>query len=411
VAEVVVYGFVKGDIIYSIDNDTGDTLSIGALFSAASSDLDNDHIRGHARQTRFGIRSRTDTAIGQIRSQVEGDFFGGPAAGTFRLRHAFGEWDMTPNWTFLAGQTTRTAVLVPIGVPTVDFGYSAGTGGFPRAMQVRMTYHAGPISWAVAAEAPTHTTQASWPNLSAYFQFDAPGGHQFIVTGGLSDRQRQNLTLYRETRPDFLDVFEGDFDDWDAWTAVHPAVTRRTRGGVGWVVGAGANINLADIATLTVGAQYGEKGAQCTYLVHAVGGGATADTLKGGLFTAAFPGVFNDFHGDSGLGLTAGLSFNVTDTTTFNVQYGFVTTDNLLRRGDFDFDPDYRPATHIDVHTLHANILWQPVRQMRLGWEVMWGEYQIKGGDRFIVVDGEEIDRGARSKDTLRAQFGAWFFF
>jgi hypothetical protein len=45
-----------------------------ALFSAASMASERPS-SAHARQTRFGIRSRTDTAIGQIRTQVEGDFF------------------------------------------------------------------------------------------------------------------------------------------------------------------------------------------------------------------------------------------------------------------------------------------------------------------------------------------------
>jgi hypothetical protein len=387
VAEVVVYGFVKGDFIYSIDNDTGNVFSIPELFSEPSGDLDNDHLRAHAFQTRFGIRSRADTAIGQIRTQIEGDFFSAPfddPPGNFRLRHAFGEWDLMPNWTFLAGQTTRTAVLVPIGVPTVDFGYSAGVGSFPRAMQVRMTYHAGPISWAVAVEKPTRETEASWPDLSAYVQFDAPGGHEFIVSGSIQDRDRRDLNPLHTSR-------------------------ERDRGGVGWVVGAGANIRIMDIATLSTGVHYGENGGACAYILQEIGCYSQIDSFK----DVGVGGTFLDFYGADALAFQVGLSFNVTDTTTFNVQYGYSTTENLLRRGDFPgiVLTDYRPASRIESHTVHANILWQPVRQMRLGWEVMWGEYNIKGGDSDFVFLGDDWERGSRSKDALRAQFGAWFFF
>jgi hypothetical protein len=28
---------------------------------------------------------------------------------------------------------------------------------------------------------------------------------------------------------------------------------------------------------------------------------------------------------------------------------------------------------------MHANILWRPVRQMQLGWEVMWGKHTVLG--------------------------------
>lgn len=357
VAEVVIYGYVKGDVIYDFDADLGDSFYVPSLWSIGSNDDDN-HIRLHAKQTRFGIRSRVDTAIGQIRTLVEGDFFTEDSARTvshrFRLRHAYGEWDLAPYWTLLVGQTWRTAVLLPIGVTTVDFSGSAGPNGFPRSTQVRMTYHSGPISWAVAIERPSNTSDAEWPNVSAYVQFDAPGGHQFIVTGTVAD---------------YSDVPFAD-------------------GNVGWAVQAGANINLGDIATLTVGGLYG-KHEHCTYL-NQIGAwcGAFIDLDKAGAL---------DFFTDKGWGILAGLSFNITDTTSFNVQYGFSRLEN-----DFQFLEGH---DHIDVHTVHANIIWQPVRQMRLGWEVMWGRYDIDSGRGFSRAFTHRED------DAIRAQFGAWFFF
>jgi hypothetical protein len=38
-------------------------------------------------------------------------------------------------------------------------------------------------------------------------------------------------------------------------------------------------------------------------------------------------------------------------------------------------------ADHVTTQTVHANILWRPVQQMQLGWEVMWGQYDFDGGD------------------------------
>ncbi|MFW6077686.1 MAG: porin [Hyphomicrobiales bacterium] len=365
VAEVVVYGFVKGDVIYDFDGIDADAFNVGALWSRGDKD---EHIRLHANQSRFGIRSRTDTAIGQIRTQIEGDFWG---AEVFRLRHAYGEWDMTPDWTFLAGQTWRTAVLLPIGVPTVDFSSSAGTGGFPRAAQVRMTYHSGPISWAVAVEEPIVTSEADWPLLASYIQFDAPGGHQFIVTGAVADQD----TVWHD-------------DD------------------VTWAVQAGANVNLADIATLTVGGLYGEGTAACLYMSQDPFCGG--DTVTHGSFVEGDETFFlvdaGDFAADESWGVTAGLSFGVTDTTTFNVQYGISHMENEFSG---EFGPD-----ELTVQTVHANILWRPVQQMQLGWEVMWGQYDFDGGD-FERLDGDEGEvRGGRSDDdAFRAQFGAWFFF
>jgi hypothetical protein len=361
IAEVVVYGYVKGDVIYDFDGIDADTFTLGALHSR---DDKGSHVRLHARQTRFGIRSRTDTAIGQIRTQIEGHFFG--AGGAWTLRHAYGEWDMTPNWTLLVGQTWFTAGLLPIGVPLVDFGASAGVT-FSRTPQVRMTYHSGPISWAVAIEQPTFTSSAKWPNLASYLQFDAPGGHQFIVTGVVADQRGTN------------------YDNWAG-------------NDVGWAVQAGANVNLADIATLTVGGLYGQGGPLCTYL---------AQDFACGVNGFSSNKVWDDFLNDDGWGIMAGLSFGLTDTTTFNVQYGISRMQN-------EWSGWWAPD-HVTTQTVHANILWRPVQQMQLGWEVMWGQYDFDGG-QFFSGDNDcgplANRRCPGSKDdAIRAQFGAWFFF
>jgi len=374
IAEVVVYGYVKGDVIYDFDKDLGTSFYVPNIWSSTGSD--GDHIQLHALTSRFGIRSRTDTAIGQIRTQIEGDFW--PDA-VFDLRHAYGEWDMTPEWTFLAGQTWSTATLLPIGVSTVDFSSSAGPNAFPRVAQVRMTYHSGPISWAVAAEAPSYTSSAQWPNLAAYLQFDAPGGHTFIVTGVVTDADAE-----------FLGVSASELEN----TA--------DRDGVGWAVQAGANINLADIATLTVGGLYGENGAHCTYLAQHMG----CDPFDANKFERV------DFFSDAGWGVLAGLSFGITDTTTFNVQYGITRLDN--DHGAEWFTGGSWAADHVTTQTVHANILWRPVQQMQLGWEIMWGQYKFDGGEFGDEVGCGELEEDicASSKDdAIRAQFGAWFFF
>ena len=368
IAEVVVYGYVKGDVIYDFDGIDADSFTIAELFS---SDKD-EHVRLHALQTRFGIRSRTDTAIGQIRTQIEGDYW--PSA-VFDLRHAYGEWDITPNWTFLVGQTWRTAVLLPIGVSVVDFAGSAGVNGFPRAAQVRMTYHSGPVSWAVAAEAPSHRSGAEWPDLSTYIQYDVPGGHTIIASGTLVD------TSHR--------VFQGS-ESKD----------------VGWAVQAGANINLMDVASLTVAGLYGEEGAHCTYLAQdPFCGGETfrvpSRTVFGG-FDPVHPGLGGSeffFDSDRGWGVLAGLSFGLTDTTTFNVQYGISQYDNGYPGGLID---------DMTVQTVHANVLWRPVQQMQLGWEVMWGQYDF---DLDSGANVTNVDASLEKDDAIRAQFGAWFFF
>ncbi|NNF79971.1 MAG: hypothetical protein HKN05_18265, partial [Rhizobiales bacterium] len=70
VTEVTVSGYVKGDVIYDFDQDTiGDTFGAASTINGAQQNVSGVSL--HATQSRFRIRSRTDTAIGQIRTLIE----------------------------------------------------------------------------------------------------------------------------------------------------------------------------------------------------------------------------------------------------------------------------------------------------------------------------------------------------
>jgi hypothetical protein len=70
--------------------------------------------------------------------------------------------------------------------------------------------------------------------------------------------------------------------------------------------------------------------------------------------------------------------------------------------------------------------LWQPVKQMRLGWEAMWGRNELIDNPVKFFDEEDELDRACRnveadedteknhcpdSNQDFRLQFGAWFFF
>ena len=105
VHEVTVSGYVKGDFIYDTHQDLGDSFAASAITGGD----DREHVRLHARQSRFRIKSKSDTAVGQVRTLIEGDFFGVGGnesfsnSTAFRLRHAWGEWDITPSTTIGVG--------------------------------------------------------------------------------------------------------------------------------------------------------------------------------------------------------------------------------------------------------------------------------------------------------------------
>ena len=315
-------------------------------------------------QSRFRIRSRTDTAIGQIRTLIEGDFFrlnrNNPV---FRLRHAWGEWDMTPNWTLGVGRFWRISCDVFTSVGTVDFGGSAGGCSSTRAAQVRFTYTSGPVSFRFGIVEPLlgvgrtgalfgSRISPDFPNFAGALLYDVPGGHQIFVGAEVEHIDYE--------RSDGLNAVLIDDSD------------------VGWEVQGGVNINLADVATFTGHIQYGDG------ITNMLGDGHGGHILRG-----AAPNLQIDRN--QSFGAYAGLSFNITDTTQFNIQYGHA-------------NPSGGTAGFTSVNTIHANIMWRPVRQMRLGWEMVYG------WKRNTTATASIAGR-SRNEDALRGNFGAWFFF
>jgi opacity protein-like surface antigen len=352
VAEIVVYGYVKGDVIYDVDGNFNKF-----SFSMPGQDRfdrdDDEFVFLHANQSRFGIKSKVDTAVGQIRSRIEMDFFAASEREDFvddrflglgqqytiRLRQAYGEWDMTPNWTFLAGQTDQIATLSIIGVTLVDNFGDAGINGGTRFAQTRLTYHDGPLTWAVATELPEEASDSLIPGFGSFLQYDIAGGHQIIIagaTGGNIDTNKPHLQALFPDEP--FDFIHEDDDDR-----------------LGWVVGAGVNINLADIATFTAGGQYTD-GLAARWMNQLATANVSCEKFTDVVLdpdTGEPTFVPGDCDLQRAFGVTAGLTFNINDTTSFNIEGGFA--ENL------DADQNVRLAVE-NVTTVHANILWQPVK-------------------------------------------------
>jgi hypothetical protein len=376
VHEVTVSGYVKGDFIYDTRSDLGDSFGITGI--GTDNKGDREHVRLHAKQSRFRIRSRSDTAVGQVRTLIEGDFFGAGGnelftnSTAFRLRHAWGEWDVTPNTTIGIGQTWSNFSNLFAAPDTVDFSGPIGMGLNNRNPQIRITYTSGPIMFAVAVENPESdfyfnsfggpfATGAACseslaanpceandnvPDFTARMQYEAPGGHLFQVSGVL-----------RNLRVDG-DVAAGGVTGSDSELA--------------WGVQGDAAINLADIATATLAVTYGDGIGR--YLL-----GGAFSSIAG---TPANPSIRTV----ESLGVVAALSFGLTDTVTANLAGGWV----------YNNDGDTIAGQVHESMTVHANLIWQPVSRFRMGIEGMWGE--------------TDFDT-AGTNDDLRFQFGAWFFF
>ncbi len=367
VSELSVSGYVKGDMIYDFDQDNlgkdfghGTKIDEGAQKSSG--------VSFNAVQTRFRIKSKMDTAIGQVRTLVEGDFWNDD--GHFRARHAWGEWDMTPNLTLGAGQTYLTGCDTVAGLTLIDNGGSAGgCGQGTRKGTVRLAYKSGPTTFRIAVQEPFASggddtygdykveRSPDLPAVASSVRYDAPGGHQLFLGATVSP-------------VDFDNGVDASGDDISF------------EGGTAWEFQAGADVNLGDIATLTGHFDYNKGGKHLNggkeqYSFNEV----TSTENKVTTVTGIEANLLESW------GFLAGLSFDVSDSTTLNVQYGYanpVGTESETEEG------------HKSVETLHANILWRPVDQMRLGVEAVYGSKKTLEGN---------------NESALRGQFGAWFFF
>lgn len=177
-ATATLGGYIKLDAIYSIDQDTGDTTDPTAL--AIGNEAGDQTFRFHARQTRLFLRTAKSTPIGDLKTNLEGDFFGTGGnevfsnSRTFRLRHAYGSIG-----GFGAGQTWTNFMQFTAYPSTVDFNGPMGTS-FLRQAQVRYTTKsAGGAEWSVALENPEATGFASpkdrFPDVTGRFNWQGEG--------------------------------------------------------------------------------------------------------------------------------------------------------------------------------------------------------------------------------------------
>lgn len=411
VAEIVVYGYVKGDVIFDTNGMTNKySFSLQSLAPAWKDGNDDDYVNLHAFQSRFGIKSKVDTAVGQVRARIEGDFFGKGGQqggyGDFRLRQAYGEWDMAPGWTLLVGQTDYLENVTNVGIDTVDFYGDAGPLAKTRIPQVRLTWSDGPLTWAVAMEDPTYDSSTVMPNFAGFIGYDIAGGHSIQLTGVVADYDDSTgkwstPSVGSKLTPvtDAVAVSQslnGSLNYAQDDLASTPTATTTAKSsdgsGVGWSIMGGASFNLADVATANIGAAYGQG-----EIVRSLNQTASSNQRV-------------DVDGDlmEAWAIQGGLSFGINETTTFNVGAGYEDYLGSLTTNWID-----------SAVTVHANIMWQPVKQMKLGWEVMWGQidYAGEGYCTGTTLSGEGDDATASwsgckdSFNDVRLQFGAWFFF
>lgn len=166
--EASVYGYVRLNMAYDIDESIGGTAQNGLFTKLTGSDSDGE-FNSTANQSRIGFSVKKENGPKVV---VEGDFY----TGTMRLRHAYGEYK-----GLLAGQYWSNYNSFVGVTSTLDFsGLAGGAGLQHREPQLR--YTTGDFS--VSIEEPrsgfnsanSATLKQSTPVFTARYETRANGG-------------------------------------------------------------------------------------------------------------------------------------------------------------------------------------------------------------------------------------------
>ncbi len=178
-----------------------------------------------------------------------------------------------------------------------------------------------------------------------------------------------NLAGYVRYKSDAGHVFivTGEIADWD-----NPSVASAINDGLGWVVQAGMDIAVTAAVRFSAAGIYGA-------------GLPSKFCLSGNLVTPTHTATGSPFESFCTL---LGLSLDYGSGVSFNAIWSYGDTVDDVSGVAGLFTDDY--------HSIHANVIWKPVSRMKMGWEVIYANLDSNAGGRV---------------DTVRAQFGTWFFF
>ena len=358
---VDLYGFAMLDAGYQSGQNHPDWFDVvrPTKLPAFEDEFGADgHFFAGVRQSRFGVKSWTPTALGELRTIFEFELFGtGVDAGqtTFRLRHAWGELG-----EFGAGQTWSPFMDPDVFPNSIEYWGPNGMVFF-RNVQVRWTPIQGKNTFMVALERPGASAdggiysdrvelediQARFPapDVSAHFRMNRDWGH-FQAAG-----------IFR----------------WIEWDDLGAQPLDLSGEAVGWGINLSTNLKFAE-DTLRASVVYGE-GIQ-NYM-----NDAPVDI-----------GITNDIN-DIGealpiLGVVLFYDYFWSEKASSTFGYSMVDIDNSVGQA---------PSAFMRGQYALANILFYPVKNVMLGPEIQWGKRE-NNSDGF-------------SSDDLRIQFSARYSF
>ncbi len=383
--EVAAQGYVKADFFSDFDQT-----NLGTTFThGVGNDARYQQDRGFsttAGQTRLRLRASRKTPVGRARMVIESDFFSSCSGDKcYRLRHAWGAWDITPEWTIGLGQFWRVGYDQISGIRMIDFGGAAGEPENSRVAQIRLNYVSGAVNLAFGLQAPNTSTSINTNAAGIGAGTDGDFGNTpYKDTPNLP---RLGGHLVYEISPVRRIFIGGEIQqhnmDMNASGEEGP-IPLSSDSTIGWIASIGTKFALNDWVTLTGRVVYSDG---MNALIASAGASTTVNDTGTGI------------RRNTGWGGFAGVGIALSDRVAFNTQWGFADPSDKAMRGN--------GISWSHIHTLHSNILWRPVTAMRLGYEFMWS--QKTNGKNFLASSSGAGRK--RNERALRGQFGAWFFF
>lgn len=361
-----VYGFAMLDTGYQTNQNDPNWFDVLRPTKLPSFE-DEYGVDGHwfagVRQSRLGVKSSTNTPLGELKTQFEFELFGtGVDAGqtTFRLRHAYGELG-----AFGAGQTWSPFMDIDVFPNSIEYWGPNGMVFF-RNVQVRWMPIKGDTRLTFALERPGASAdqgdfaerielqgvKGNFPYPDFSFEYRHGGEWGYVELAGIA-----RYIEWEDTVPDLIDL-TGDT--------------------IGWGANLSSNLKFGK-STLRLQVVYGE-GIQ-NYM-----NDAPADIgieFNPGNPTTPIEGVALPL-----LGVVAFIDVNWSEKASSSIGYSMLDIDNSEGQAPNAFKKGQYAL---------ANILFYPTKNVMYGFEVQWG-------DRENFADGF-------TSDDLRFQFSAKYNF
>jgi hypothetical protein len=347
-AALRIGGFVKTDIVYNFDPlEISDRFIVGSIPVGTSN---SGEAQGSitANQSRLNFDLREPTNVGLLRAFIEADFAGD--GDTFRLRHAFGQWNR-----MLAGKTWSAFMDTEASPEEVDFEGLNGRINVRQA-QVRLS-----------------------PKRGAKYSLEL----------SLEDPNPQVQDGQGVTRaPDV--VVAGRFSPNEQLHAKLSVIGRQIRAQANPGFGVGVSKEYAWGVSLS-GRRATPKFDERDSLVFQLNAGNGIGRYVNDLSSiGSYDGVFNPDNGDLQLfDVLAGYVswqhwWGGPASLRSNYTFGFVDVDNP---GFVEGDAYKRTIR------LSTNLLWTPTPRIDVGAEYLWGRRENEDGEN---GDASQIQMMAR---------------